>query len=92
MADLKGFSLTWCASWLMKRVPRRFQRGFLTADMPAYYCMRAVNGDRVSVQSSRREHGGLSFIYDAKLRAFHYTFQIISGMFRDIPFWFRSFP
>ena len=41
--------------------------------------MRAVNGDRVPESSSRPEHGGLSFIYDAKLRAFHHTFQIFSG-------------
>ncbi len=92
MADLQGFSLAWYASWLMKRVLRRFQHGFLTADMPAYYCMRAVNGDRVSVQSSRREHGGLSFIYDAKLRVLHHTFQIFPGVVPVITFWGPSFP
>lgn len=76
----------------MERVLRLFQHGILAEYMPAYYSMQAVNGDRVPESSFRPDHGGLSFIYDAKLRAFHQSFQIISGVFRDIPFWFRSFP
>lgn len=37
MADFQGFNLVECASQLMERVFRPFQRGFLTTDMPAYY-------------------------------------------------------
>lgn len=69
-----------------------FSAAFLLKICLLIICMQAVNGDRVPESSFRPEHGGLSFIYDAKLRAFHQSFQIISGVFRDIPFWFRSFP
>ena len=55
----------------MERVLRPFQRGFLTADMPVYYIYASGKRRPRARVISWLELGGLSFIYDAKLRAFH---------------------
>ncbi len=91
-ADFQGFNLVGCASSLMERVLRPFRCGIHATDMPAYYMYAGGKRRPRSRASSRREHGDLSFIYDAKIMFQDLIFQIFSWVFREIPFWFRSFP
>lgn len=71
---------------------------FGVASMPlicpliTYYMYAGGKRRPRSRASSRREHGDLSFIYDAKIMSQDLIFQIFSWVFREIPFWFRSFP